>query len=97
MEHNEILNRISEKISRLGEAKLELENQLARMREECDSLYRINKELQTQIDDLTLKNQTLNISGSQNTPEHEPLRQVTRQRISELVREIDDCIAMLNK
>ena len=43
MEHNEILNRIGDKIVRLGEAKLELESQLARVREECDSLYRINK------------------------------------------------------
>ena len=38
MEHNEILNRIGDKIVRLGEAKLELESQLARVREECDSL-----------------------------------------------------------
>lgn len=97
MEHNEILNRIGDKIVRLGEAKLELESQLARVREECDSLYRINKELQAQIDDLTEKNTSLNKSGSQKIQEHDPVRQVTKQRISELVREIDDCIAMLNK
>jgi len=97
MEHNEILNRIYDKVASLGEAKLELESQLARIREECDSLYRINKELQVQIDDLTEKNTSLNKSGSQKTQEHDPVRQVTKQRISELVREIDDCIAMLNK
>ncbi len=96
MDQNQILQRIHQKLSSLGEAKLNLESQLAKAREEADSLFRINKELQHQIDELTEKNLSLSKANTLKAAENEPLRQVTKQRISELVREIDDCIALLN-
>lgn len=97
MPHSEILARIESKIALLGEAKRELEAQAARLREENASLYRINKELQTQIDDLTEKNRELETTRSLQVEAPEDFRAVTRQRINELVNEIDDCIALLNK
>lgn len=97
MPHSEILARIESKIALLGEAKKELEAQAARLREENASLYRINKELQAQIDDLTEKNRELETNHSLQVEAPEDFRTATRQRINELVNEIDDCIALLNK
>jgi uncharacterized protein (DUF3084 family) len=97
MEHNDILARIEEKINRLGDAKKELENQTTRLKDECDALYRINKELQAQIEELSEKNNELQNTGALHNHSGEDLKMVTRQRINELVKEVDECIALLNK
>lgn len=97
MEHNDILARIEEKINRLGEAKKDLENQTIRLKDECDALYRINKELQAQIEELSEKNSELQNTGALHNHSGEDLKMVTRQRINELVKEVDECIALLNK
>ncbi len=98
MQHNEILERIENKIAQLGEAKKELEKQTLRMREENASLYRINKELIAQVNELQEKNKELANSQALtvNVPD-ENFRTDTKQRINALVNEIDDCIALLNK
>jgi len=97
MQHNEILARIEAKITLLGEARMESEAQVIRLREENASLYRINKELQVQVDELTEKSRELEISRSLQVDVQGETGTATRQRINDLVNEIDDCIALLNK
>lgn len=97
MDNKEALARLEEKIVLLGESRRELRLQLTRMREEMDSLYKINKELLSQVTELTEKNRELENTRSLQVDTQEPLRAATRQRINELVQEIDDCIALLNK
>jgi len=96
MEHNEILARIEAKITRLGESKRDLEQQMLKSRGELASLYKINKELLVQIDEIAEKNRELEQTSSLQPVAQEDFRYATRQRINELVREIDECIALLN-
>jgi FtsZ-binding cell division protein ZapB len=95
---NELLiERIQAKIVTLGESKLSLQQQVQRLREENEAMHRINKELQHQVDELSNRvNSGLN-TGSMPTPQDENFRGVTRHRINELVKEIDECITLLNK
>ena len=95
---NELLiERIQAKIVTLGESKLNLQQQVQRLREENEAMHRINKELQQQVDELSSRvNSGLN-TGSMPTPQDENFRGVTRHRINELVKEIDECITLLNK
>jgi FtsZ-binding cell division protein ZapB len=97
MGHQEILARIEEKIVRLGEAKKDLQLQISRLKEENESYYRINKELLAQVDELTAKNRELEIHRSLPVATNDENRVVSKQRINELVKEIDECIALLNK
>lgn len=95
---NELLiARIEAKITQLGEAKRHLEQQVSRLREENASMHLINKELQQQIDELNMKLSDQLHTGSKTVERDEQLRGTTRHRINELVKEIDECITLLNK
>lgn len=97
MDQQEIITRIEDKITLLGESKRDLEQQITRLKAETDSLYRINRELQGQVDELTEKNKELQDTRSLQVPRDQEFREDTRQRINELVKEIDECITLLNK
>lgn len=95
---NELLiERIQAKITALGEAKLGLQQQVQRLREENEAMHRINKELQQQVDELNERANKVVNTGSMPAPTDENFRGVTRHRINELVKEIDECITLLNK
>ena len=95
---NELLiERIQAKIVALGEAKLNLRQQVLRLREENEAMHRINKELQQQVDELSNRGTNGINSSTMPTPQDENFRGVTRHRINELVKEIDECITLLNK
>lgn len=94
--NNEQLLRVREKIARLGQSKIELEAQVERLRNECDSLYKINAELQLRIDELNDKRAELELRQSLVGNVQDDTRLRTKERISELVKEIDDCITLLN-
>lgn len=97
MEQNQLLESIAQKITRLGEVKNALEQTVNHLREENASMHKINKELQTQIDELLDKNNELIKNRSQSSASDEDFRNATRQRINELVKEVEDCITLLNK
>jgi predicted RNase H-like nuclease (RuvC/YqgF family) len=97
MDQNQILERITGKIARLGDAKKELESQISRLRDENAAMNRINKELQAQVDELIRKNNEMVNARSLQVPPDEEFRGATRQRINELVKEIDECLTLLNK
>jgi predicted RNase H-like nuclease (RuvC/YqgF family) len=95
---NELLiARIEAKITQLGESKRHLEQQVTRLREENASMHLINKELQQQVEELNLKLSEQLHTGSKTVERDEQLRGTTRHRINELVKEIDECITLLNK
>ncbi|MFN5621944.1 MAG: hypothetical protein ACK478_11630 [Flavobacteriales bacterium] len=95
---NELLiARIEAKITQLGESKRHLEQQVNRLREENASMHLINKELQQQVDELNMKLSEQLHTGSKTVERDEQLRGTTRHRINELVKEIDECITLLNK
>ena len=95
---NELLiERIQAKIVTLGEAKLNLQQQVQRLREENEAMHRIIKELQQQVDELSNRGTNGINSSTMPTPQDENFRGVTRHRINELVKEIDECITLLNK
>ncbi|MDZ4823152.1 MAG: hypothetical protein SH856_06820 [Flavobacteriales bacterium] len=96
MEQKEILASIEQKIVRLGEEKNDFRQQAIRLREENESLYKINKHLQAQVDELGEKNKALQ-NRSLPVQAQEDFRANTKQRINELVKEMDECIALLNQ
>lgn len=96
MEQQEILTRIEQKLVRLGDKKNELQQQTNRLKAENENLFKINKELQAQVDGLTEKNRALQ-NRSLPLATHDNVRAGTKQRINELVKEIDECIALLNQ
>jgi peptidoglycan hydrolase CwlO-like protein len=93
---NDQLLRISEKIARLGKSKQDLEQQVKRLSAECESLYKINGELQLRIDELNEKRAELEMRQSLVGHVQDDARVHTKERISELVKEIDECITLLN-
>ena len=95
---NELLiERIQAKIVKLGEAKLSLQQQVQRLREENEAMHRINKELQQQVDEMGSKVNNIVNTSSMPAPQDDNFRGLTRHRINELVKEIDECITLLNK
>jgi FtsZ-binding cell division protein ZapB len=95
---NELLiERIQTKIGELGEAKLGLQQQVQRLREENEAMHRINKELQQQVDEMGSKVNNIVNTSSMPAPQDDNFRGLTRHRINELVKEIDECITLLNK
>lgn len=84
-------------IRRLGEQKRQLEETIAKQKGELSSLYTINKELQGQIDDLRESLDHVNNRPVLNQEKDlEPFKAQTQQRIQDLVKEIDECIALIN-
>ncbi|MCC6599545.1 MAG: hypothetical protein IT223_02610 [Crocinitomicaceae bacterium] len=67
------------------------------MKEELASLYKINKELLSTVEELNEKNRELETANSLQPSAQESFRASAKLRINELVKEIDDCIALLNK
>ena len=76
---------------------MHLEQQVSRLREENASMHLINKELQSQVDELIEKNGEMVNARSLTAEPEEDFRGATRQRINDLVKEIDECITLLNK
>lgn len=97
MNHTEILTRIEGKINQLGSDRRQLEAQLERVKEENASLYKINGELLSQLDELKEKNLELLNTKSLQPAVQEEFRTATKQRINDLVKEIDECLSLLNK
>lgn len=96
MEQKELIARISEKVSRLGEEKLKLKQEANRLIQDNERLYAINKGLQSQVDELLATNKDLKLKQSLTAGTGETTQQA-RQRINELVKEIDECISLLNQ
>jgi predicted nucleic acid-binding Zn-ribbon protein len=89
------LEAIKSKITELGEQKQKLEKELADMKASYDGLKSELGDQKQQMDDLAEKNKVLKVAKSLN--ESGGSSTETKLKINELVREIDKCIALLNK
>jgi predicted RNase H-like nuclease (RuvC/YqgF family) len=97
MSQETLIAQITANIHRLGESKRELEATIERQKSELSSLYTINKEMQKQIDDLTDQLQHPSTTPAVNVNPTVSQTEGTQQRIHELVKEIDECIALLKQ
>jgi predicted nucleic acid-binding Zn-ribbon protein len=97
MESAQHFETLAAKIHELGEAKRNAETALAKVNEELASVYRINKGLQSQIEDLNIKIEELEANQSLRNETQIDHVHSTKQRINALVKEIDECLLLLNK
>ena len=89
-----IIATVEAKVHQLGEQKLKAEQELSSAREKLQRMEEKMAELKSQIADLEEKNRVIQVAQSLNSGEGST---DARKRINELVREIDKCIALLNK
>ena len=82
------LERLVSKHNEIKSANLQLKKKLLSLKEQLE------KEQQC-VSELNEKNKILKLSVSLQGDEHDT--QAAKQRINELVREVDKCIALLNK
>jgi len=97
MEPNNQFDSLTEHIHLLGKAKREVEASLDRTKEELASVYVINKNLQKQIEELTLKLDSSEANHALRNEAQTDHVHSTKQRINALVKEIDECLLLLNK
>jgi len=97
MESAQHFETLTAKIHELGEAKRNAVNALAKVNEELASVYKINKGLQDQIEDLNVKIEELEANQSLRNETQIDHVHSTKQRINALVKEIDECLLLLNK
>ena len=95
VEHAEILEGIREKIQSVKSRLQEKEEENDRLRKQNDDLQQVVQQKQSVIDVLEQKNQQLSLVKSimaDSEDAHD-----ARIRINRIVREIDKCIALLNR
>jgi len=97
MESAKHFETLTAKIHELGESKRNAINALAKVNDELASVYKINKGLQSQIEELTVKIEELEATQSLRNETQIDHVHSTKQRINALVKEIDECLLLLNK
>lgn len=91
------ISELETKIIRLGESKRELEGELTKLKLEISTVYQLNTELTKQISALSEELNELKATQSLRENGQQHVAVSTKQRINELVKEIDDCLLLLNK
>jgi len=89
------IDRLQNKLERLVSKYQEVKSTNLQLKEKLLSSQEQLKKEQQNILELKEKNKILKLSASLNGEEQDA--QAARQRINELVREIDKCIALLNE
>lgn len=89
------LEAIKAKITELGDKKRALESEMAALRSSEDKLRKELGDQKKLVDQLTDKNKVLKVAKSLGDSDGKSTE--TKLKINELVREIDKCIALLNK
>jgi len=95
VEHVEILAGIKEKIQSVKFRLLEQQDENLRLKEKYEELQQMVQQKQLKIDELEQKNQQLTLAKSIMADGHDA--KDARIRINRIVREIDKCIALLNR
>lgn len=89
------LEAIKEKITQLGEQKRDLEQELVDIKASYDGIKADLGDQKQRLNDLSEKYKVLKVAKSLSEPGAKSTD--TKLKINELVREIDKCIALLNK
>lgn len=87
-----IVNRLTDKINELGNQKILLVDQVSKMRKQLDELNQDLVRKKVIIDRLENENEAKDNAISDVTD-----KEGTDRRIDEMVKEIDKCLAILNK
>jgi len=87
-----IVNRLTDKINELGNQKILLVDQVSKMRKQLDELNQDMVRKKVIIDRLENENEAKDNAISDVTD-----KEGTDRRIDEMVKEIDKCLAILNK
>ncbi len=95
VEHVEILEGIKEKIQSVKSRLKEQQNENHRLKEKYEELQQMVQQKQLKIDELEQKNQQLILAKSIMSDGNDA--KDARVRINRIVREIDKCIALLNR
>ena len=98
MAKQQVVNSLIEKVGRVMEENTRLQASAAQAIGERDKLRSENRELKARIDQLEGRVRLLELgegfTGGANTKES---RKRARAQINRLMREIDDCIALMNR
>lgn len=89
---NAIVNRLTDKINELGNQKILLVDQVSKMRKQLDELNQELVRKKVVIDRLENENEAKDTAVSDVVDKNG-----TNRRIDEMVKEIDKCLAILNK
>lgn len=91
------ISELETKIIRLGEVKRNLEGELTKLKIELSTVYQLNNELNNQVSALSEELNELKATQSLRENGQQNMAISTKQRINELVKEIDDCLLLLNR
>ena len=89
------IDRLQQKVEKLVERYRASEATILSLNQQLSSLQLQLEEKQNRISDLKEKNKILKLSASLQGKGEDT--KATKQQINELVREVDKCIALLNK
>ncbi len=95
MAKHPIVERLEEKVSLLIEQNVRLEGECASLNAQNDKLRNENRRLQEQIAELQRRVALAELGGGMTSDGKDVKR--ARQQINRLVREIDRCIALMNR
>lgn len=95
MEQRVIIDRIAHKIQSLSDKMSEMQHEISRYQAENEQLHRLTKALQSQVSELQKENQELTFHHALKAPTDQVSKEAAQQRINALVKEIDECIQLL--
>jgi len=93
--HRDVLDRIRIKIELLADASNRHKAEAERLLSENERLHLVNTELQRQLDEVRMNSENWKIDRSSQARSDSDNQELARQRIDELVKEIDSCINRL--
>jgi translation elongation factor EF-Tu-like GTPase len=91
----DVLDRIRVKIELLADARNRHKAEAERLISENERLHLVNTELQRQLDEVRMNSENWKIDRSSQACSDSDNQELARQRIDELVKEIDSCINRL--
>lgn len=92
---NSMISQLSDKLDLLSDYNNKLQSENDSLKSELDSLLAINAEQQSELDALRRRVETSQLSSS--FIKASGSRKQAQQTIKSILREIDDCIALINK
>ncbi len=93
--YREVVDRIKAKLELLAESRDKLKAEAEKLLSENARLHLVNTELQRQLDEAKMNSENWTLNRSSQANSESDSQELARQRIDELVKEIDSCINRL--
>jgi hypothetical protein len=91
----DVIERIKAKLELLADSRDRQKAEAERLLSENERLHLVNTELQKQLDEARMNSENLMVNRSSQANSESDRNELARQRIDELVKEIDSCINRL--